>query len=400
VIKKKTHSMGMLEFVVLMALVFSVVALAIDAMLPALAEIGRDLGASHANDVQLIISLFFLGIVFGQVWFGPFSDSKGRKPAIYIGFAVFSVGCLVSIFSTSFSGMLAGRFLQGMGAAGPRVVVVALIRDRFEGREMARVMSFIISVFILVPMLAPALGQTILILADWRAIFYVFLLLTVIALTWFFFRQEETLTPEHRIPFSVQRVTARVRAIGSTRVTMGYTLVTGLMSGCFFGFLNLSQQIFQLQYELGTMFPLYFAVLVSSFGLATLLNSRLVLRYGMQVLAGTALVSIATLSVAFLPISWMLAGHPPLWSLMIYLLLSFYCVGTLFGNLNALAMEPLGQVAGTGSAFVGSVSTLVAVVAGAVIGQAYNDTILPLVTGFAVLSLLSLFMMRWAEAGR
>ena len=149
------------EFVALMALVFSVVALAIDAMLPALAVIGQELGAAHANDAQMIISIFVFGIVFGQVFFGPFSDSKGRKPAICIGFAVFSIGCLISIFSTSYSDMLAGRFLQGLGAAGPRIVVVAMIRDKFEGRGMARVMSFIISIFILVPIVAPAMGQAL-----------------------------------------------------------------------------------------------------------------------------------------------------------------------------------------------------------------------------------------------
>jgi len=200
VIDNTKLSIPLLEFVALMALVFSVVALAIDAMLPALAEISRELGAAHANDAQLIISIFFLGIVFGQAFFGPFSDSRGRKPAIYIGFAVFSIGCLVSIFSTSFAGMLAGRFLQGLGAAGPRIVVVALIRDQFEGREMARVMSFIISIFILVPIVAPAMGQALLIIADWRAIFYAFLLLTIISVAWFSLRQEETLAPEHRIP--------------------------------------------------------------------------------------------------------------------------------------------------------------------------------------------------------
>jgi len=393
-------SIPLLEFVALMALVFSVAALAIDAMLPALGEIGRELGAAHANDAQLIISIFFLGIVFGQAFFGPFSDSMGRKPAIYIGFAVFSIGCFVSIFSTSFSGMLAGRFLQGLGAAGPRIVVVALIRDQFEGRDMARVMSFIISIFILVPIVAPAMGQVLLIVADWRAIFYAFLVLTIISLTWFSFRQEETLAPGHRIPFSPRRVVGRMREIGGTRVTMGYTLVTGLMSGSFFGYLNSAQQIFQLQYGLGKMFPLYFAVLAFSLGLATLLNSRLVVRFGMQMLVGSALIFIAVLSIVFLLFSWVLAGHPPLWTLMFYLLLSFFSVGMLFGNLNALAMEPLGHVAGTGSAFIGSVSTLIAVVAGTVIGQSYAGTILPLVIGFAVLSLLSLVMMRWAEAGR
>ncbi len=388
------------EFVALMALVFSVVALAIDAMLPALAEIGQELGAAHANDAQMIISIFVLGIVFGQAFFGPFSDSRGRKPAICIGFAVFSIGCLISIFSTSFADMLAGRFLQGLGAAGPRIVVVAMIRDLFEGRDMARVMSFIISIFILVPIVAPAMGQALLIVADWRAIFYAFLLLTVISVTWFSLRQEETLAPGHRIPFSPRRVLGRIREIGGTRVTMGYTMVTGLISGSFFGYLNSSQQIFQLQYELDRMFPLYFAVLAFSFGLATLLNSRLVVRFGMRILAGTALVSMAIFSIVFLPFSWLMAGHPPLWTLMIYFLLLFFAMGLLFGNLNALAMEPLGHVAGTGSAFVGSVSTLIAVAAGAVIGQSYNGTVLPLVAGFALMSLLSLIMMRWAEAGR
>jgi len=393
-------SIPLLEFVALMALVFSVVALAIDAMLPALGEIGQELGATHANDPQLIISIFLLGIVFGQAFFGPFSDSKGRKPAIYIGFAVFSIGCLVSIFSTSFSGMLAGRFLQGLGAAGPRITVVALIRDLFEGPEMARVMSLIISIFILVPIVAPAMGQALLIVADWRAIFYAFLGLTIISLTWFSVRQEETLAPGHRIPFSARRVMGRIREIGGTRVTMGYTVVAGLMSGSFIAYLNSAQQIFQLQYGLGRMFPLYFATLAFFLGLATLLNSWLVVRFGMQVLAGTALGIIAIISIIFLPFSWALAGHPPLWTLMIYLIVSFFAVGLLFGNLNALAMEPLGHVAGTGSAFVGVVSTLIAVAAGTLIGQSYNGTILPLVTGYAVLSLFSLIMMRWAEAGR
>ena len=393
-------SIPLAEFVALTALVFSVVALAIDAMLPALAQIGQELGAAHANDAQLIISIFFFGIVFGQAFFGPFSDSKGRKPAIYIGFAVFALGCLVSIFSSSFSEMLAGRFLQGLGAAGPRIVIVALIRDKFEGREMARIMSFVISIFILVPIVAPAMGQALLIVADWRAIFYSFLLLTIIALIWLSLRQEETLAPEHRIPFSPRRVVGRVREIGGTRVTMGYTLVTGFMTGAFLGYLNSSQQIFQLQYGLGRMFPLYFAVLAFSFGLATLLNSQLVLHFGMRRLAGSALVIITVISIAFLPISWLFNGHPPLWTLMAYLLLAFFAVGMLFGNLNALAMEPLGRVAGTGSAFIGSVSTLIAVLAGTVIGQSYNGSVLPIPVGFAALSLLSLFSMRWAETGR
>ncbi|MCK5621972.1 MAG: MFS transporter, partial [Alphaproteobacteria bacterium] len=201
------------EFVARTALMISLVALSIDAMLPALQEIGADLGVQRDNNAQLAISALFLGLAVGQMIYGPISDSTGRKPPIYFGFALFILGCLLSATATSFPIMLAGRFLQGLGAAGPRIVMIALVRDQYAGRAMARIMSLVMAVFILVPALAPGIGQGILLVAHWRAIFVVFLALALVSLVWFALRQPETLTAGLRAPFSVLRI---ARAIHET----------------------------------------------------------------------------------------------------------------------------------------------------------------------------------------
>ena len=385
------------EFVLLMALMMSLVALSIDAMLPALPEIGQDLGVQRDNDSQLIISLLIFGMAIGQMIYGPLSDTTGRKPAVYAGFGLFIVGCLLSIFATNFPMMLAGRGLQGIGVAGPRIVTVAIVRDQFEGRAMARVMSFVMAVFILVPIIAPSFGQAMLIVTGWRAIFGSFLALTVVALIWFTLRQPETLTPERRRPFSLKRIGLAIREILGNRISFGYTLAAGLVFGAFLGYLNSAQQIFQQQYGLGRLFPLYFGMLAVSLGCASLANTRLVMRFGMRQLAIWALQLIGGFAIVFFAMAYVLSGHPPLWTLMIYLLLSFFCIGILFGNLNALAMEPLGHIAGVGAAVVGSLSTLISVLLGTVIGQSYNGTILPLVGGFALLGAASLAVMHWVE---
>ena len=386
------------EFVTLMALMTSLVALSIDAMLPALPQIGAELGVQRANDNQLVVSLLLLGLGIGQMIYGPLSDSTGRKPAVYAGFGLFMVGCLLSLFATSFQMMLAGRILQGVGVAGPRIVTVALIRDQYEGRAMARVMSFVMAVFILVPVVAPALGQAILIVADWRAIFGLFLVLAVVALVWFAVRQPETLLPERRIPFSLGRIGRAIREVCLNRVAFGYTLAAGLTSGAFIGYLNSAQQIFEGQYALGQRFPIYFAVLALAIGVASFLNARLVMRFGTRPLSRRASIFLSGLSVLFWLLAYPLAGHPPLWTFMGYMLLTFFCVGILFGNLNAMAMEPLGHIAGVGAAVVGALSTLLSVALGTAIGQSYNGTILPLVGGFAILGGAAILVMRWADA--
>jgi DHA1 family bicyclomycin/chloramphenicol resistance-like MFS transporter len=385
------------EFVVLMALIISMVALSIDTMLPALPEIASDLGVTQVNDSQYVISILFAGMAVGQMIFGPMSDSVGRKKAINLGFATFIVGCLVSLFATSFTTMLIGRFLQGLGAAGPRVVSIALVRDRYEGREMARVMSFVMTIFILVPVIAPAVGQVILIFSDWRGIFLLFLVLSVIALVWFNCRQPETLTVDKRIKFSFEQILIGIKKIFTLPAAIGYTVASGIIFGAFLGYLSSSQQILQVQYALGDQFALYFGVLAVALGVASLVNANLVMRFGMRRLSQGATVSIVVLSVPFYFVAQYYAGNPPLLQVMIYLLVVFFFIGILFGNLNALAMEPLGSIAGLGAAVVGSLSTLISVALGVAISSAYDGTILPLVSGFALLGISCLVVMALTE---
>lgn len=389
--------LGFTEFVVLMALIISMVALSIDGMLPALPEIAADLAFERPNDSQFIISMLFVGMGFGQIVFGPLSDSIGRKPAINIGFMVFIIGCLVSIFARDFNDMMLGRLLQGLGAAGPRVVAIALVRDCYEGREMARVMSLVMTVFILVPVIAPAIGQVIIAYSDWHSIFILFLILAITALIWFSLRQPETLPKDKRIRFSLTRMISDITTIVSIPAATGYTITMGFIFGAFIGYLSSSQQIFQVQYALGNQFPVYFGILAMSIGLASLVNAQLVMRFGMRRLSHTAMIFIALLSTVFLLIAQYYQGHPPLAMLMTYLLGVFFFMGILFGNLNALAMEPLGHIAGLGAAFVGSVSTLISVVFGVLVAGAYDGTILPLVIGFALLSIACLISIYWTE---
>jgi DHA1 family bicyclomycin/chloramphenicol resistance-like MFS transporter len=386
-----------LEFIILVSLMMSLLAFTIDAMLPALPLIGSDLGVQNPNSRQLVISIIFFGIAFGQIFFGPLSDWTGRKPAIYAGYALFIAGSLLSILATSFSIMLFGRLLQGLGAAAPRAVTLALVRDRFGGRAMAQIMSYIITTIVLVPMLAPSLGQVIMNYSGWRAIFGSFVLFALITLTWFALRIPETLDLENRAPFSLQRIVSATAEILKIRPALGYTVSAGLISGAFIGYLNSSQQILQEQFALGDLFPLAFAVIAFSIGIATISNSRLVIRYGMRFLVRWSLNGILALALAALLLAFLFAGQPPFWLFMAYIMLTFFCIGILFGNQNALAMEPLGHMAGIGAAIVGSLSTLISTPLGIIIGQSYNGTVLPLIIGMTVLTGLAILVVRWAE---
>jgi len=385
------------EFVALMAFSMSLVALSIDAMLPAFSGMTRDLRVTGPNDIQLVVSMLFVGLAVGQLFYGPLSDSVGRKPAIYAGFGLFFLGSLLSMSATDFHVMLAGRLLQGAGAAGPRTVSVALIRDRFHGSEMARVMSFIMMVFILVPVFAPALGQAILIFSGWRSIFGAFVVLALVNMLWLWLRQPETLALADRKPFTLQSVAAAFVVVVRCRPTVAYTMVSGCVSGAFLSYLNTSQQIFQVQYGLGRLFPVYFAILAASVGSASLLNGRMVMKLGMHSLAHRALGLMMALSWLFLVIAWLFGGHPPLWLFMVICCALFFCIGILFGNLNAIAMEPLGHVAGTAASVIGSTTTLLAAALGFLIGRAYDGSLLPIASGFASLTVASVLIIAWLK---
>jgi DHA1 family bicyclomycin/chloramphenicol resistance-like MFS transporter len=295
--------------------------------------------------------------------------------------------------------MLVGRVLQGVGVGGPRAMTIAIVRDKFEGRAMARVMSLIMAVFILVPVIAPSIGQALLTVGGWRTIFGIYLALGLVVWVWFAWRQEETLVVSRRVPLSARNIVRGVREVFTHRLAFGYTLAAGLVYGAFIGYLSSVQQMLQQQYALGSRFPLYFATLAIGLGAASLCNARLVGRHGMRHLAGWALRLVFAVSILFLGVAAAHSGQPPLWALMAYLLASFFGIGLLFGNLNALAMQPLGHIAGVGAAVVGGSQTLISLALGTVIGQSYDNTVLPLVVGFAILSGLSMAVIRFAEAG-
>uniref|UniRef100_UPI0026147945 multidrug effflux MFS transporter n=1 Tax=uncultured Kiloniella sp. TaxID=1133091 RepID=UPI0026147945 len=389
----RNPSIGPIEQVILLALLSSLIALSIDSMLPALAHIERDLGVIDPNGRQFILGATFVGMGIGMLIYGPLSDSIGRKGPIYLGIGIFLIGCLLSTFATSFEVMLLGRFLQGLGAAGPRVVSIALIRDQYSGREMARFTSLVMTVFILVPVLAPALGQTVMLVASWRAIFGAMFALGIMAFVWLMFRQTETLAPENRRRFSASRLGIASMEVLTNPTSLGYTILSGFVFASFLSFLTMSQQIFQDQYNVGELFPVYFGSLALSFGGASLANSALVMRLGMKNLIAKALWTFVGISISYLAVAFVYNGHPPLWSLVVFMLCIFFCVGILFGNINAQAMEPLGHIAGVASAVVTSVSTFISVIFGTLVAQSYNGTIMPLVIGFSVFGLISLTIM-------
>jgi DHA1 family bicyclomycin/chloramphenicol resistance-like MFS transporter len=273
----------------------------------------------------------------------------------------------------------------------------AVIRDRFKGAEMARVMSFVMAVFILIPVIAPSIGQLILIFFNWQAIFWMFLLFSVLVLTWFSIRLPETLLPLNRKVFSLHITLEGVVEVIRTRTALGYTLATGFLFSPFVGYLSSAQQIFADGYGKKDEFPLLFASLALTFGVASLVNARLVYRFGLRKLCFASAAVITGLSTIFLfGILWM-EKMPSLWLFMAFMMVVFPGIAFLFGNLNALAMEPLGHIAGVGAAVIGSLSSLISIPLGILIARAFNGTVLPLVTGFAICGLAVLFSIIWAE---
>ncbi len=389
-------SLRILEFVPLAALLMSLVALSVDAMLPALPVIGQDLGVQRPNDTQFVITALFIGLGIGQFFFGPLSDAIGRRRAIFAGLTVFIVGCLASVFASSFEMMIAGRVLQGIGASGPRIVTMALVRDQYSGKQMARILSFIMAVFILIPAVAPLLGQTIMWIGGWRSIFTTFLVVATTALIWFFLRHPETLRPDHRRPLSPRLIGESIGDILRIRSTIAYTFAIGLIFSPFVAFLSSAQQIFQVAYSTGSYFPLYFGVLALAIGIGSLANDKMLLRFGMHQIVKSAAIVATIASFIALPALFAFDGLPPLWLFMSYMLVVFFCMGPIFGNLNALAMQPLGHIAGIGAALIASVATFISVSFGTAIGQTFDGTVYFQIGSFALFGLLTTVAIRWA----
>lgn len=385
-----------LEFIALMASLMSIVALALDALLPALDVIGMAIGTTEPMDNQLLITMFFLGLGIGPLIFGPISDSLGRKPVVYMGFALFGLASLVCIYANSLEMMVAGRILQGIGLSAPRTISIAMVRDLFSGDYMARIMSFVTVVFILVPIIAPAVGKLVLDHFNWQAIFYVQLVFGLLVSLWFWRRQSETHPVEKREKFTSHIFMDGLKELIKYRTTMGYTLISGFIAGSFMVYLSTSQQIFEQQYLLKEEFPYIFAALAISIGSATFLNGTLVLRFGMEKLVTTALLAFFGISLLYLLLFYN-TPNPSIWILLVFFGGQFFAIGFLFGNLRALAMQPVGHIAGIGAAITGFIATIMAVPISTYIGRYVGDTVLPLFIGFLVCALLSIGILTYLK---
>lgn len=391
-----SSALSRIEFIILMSVIVAVDALAIDAILPALSHISNEFGVSEGNDRQYLVTTMFIGYAIGVMIFGVASDSFGRKRPIYLGFAVFLIGTAVAIFASSFSMLLVGRVLQGIGAAGPQIIPTAITRDMYKGRGMAEVMSLIMMVFMMVPALAPLLGQGILMISNWQGIFIMLGVYALLAFVWFAVRQPETLPPEQRVPFSVKQISSSVKEVFRNKAAVKYTVAEGLTFSAVLAYISMAQQIFQEHYQLGEKFPLYFGGLALVMMLASFVNSRLVEKLGMHLLVMRGAIVLFAASLVFLVIILLNDHSVPLWSFMIYAGMAYFCLGLLFGNMHSLAMEEVGHIAGVAASVVGSVSVLIATVLGGIIGSFYNDSITPVVMGFGGL-MLPIIYISWRD---
>ncbi|WP_371194297.1 multidrug effflux MFS transporter [Glaciecola sp. SC05] len=377
------------EFILLMAFLTSLVALSIDAMLPALDVIGAELNSQSNQQTYLIVSLFFAGMAIGQLFFGPFADARGRRLTILVGLIIFLLGTLVCYLSTSMEMMLAGRLIQAFGVSGPRIASMALIRDLYVGDKMARVMSFITVIFILMPMVAPLLGQVVMKTAGWRHIFTVFAVVCVISGIWFFARQGETLPRAKRLKFNWYAFWRSIVWLAKHKVVMGAAIGMGTIFGAFLAYLSGSQTIFQDIYDTGEMFPLLFALLAFSIGAASLFNGIMVVRLGMIKLISYAMVLNLLFALVLLGESLYFDGKPPLVVFVSTMFVGFFFIGVLFGNLNSLAMQPVGHIAGVGAAFIGCFTSILAVPIAVFINSYLVDSITPIALGFLVFGVVT-----------
>jgi len=385
-----------LEFVALMASLMSVVALTIDALLPALDVIGAAIGVTDIVNNQLLIIMIFLGLGVGPLIFGPLSDSLGRKPVVYMGFGIFFIGSVICVLTNSLEVMIIGRILQGVGLSAPRTISIAIIRDMYSGDYMARIMSFVTVVFILVPIIAPALGKFILDAYNWQGIFYVQVLISILVCLWFWRRQPETLAAEHKKKVSTTVFTEGFKELIKHKRTIIFTVISGFVTGSFMVYLSSSQQIFEIQYQLKDEFPFIFAGLAASIGSAILLNSSLVIKYGMEKLISTSLLAFFVVSVIYVCVFYN-SPNPSVWVLLGFFACQFFAIGFLFGNLRAVAMDSVGHIAGIASAITGFISTIMAVPISIFIGRYISGTALPLFVGFSIcggISLLLLFYLK------
>ncbi len=380
-----------------MAAMSALDAFSIDAMLPALDQIGADLNVVVENQRQYVITALFLGFSIGVFFYGFIADRIGRRAPVLFGFVMYCIGSAACIFADSYSMMLVGRVLQGVGAAGPYVLAIAIVRDSYEGEEMARMMSLIMMVFIGVPMIAPFVGQGILLVSGWRSIFIALALFAVLTGIWFWQRQPETLPANVRTTLDARQVKQSMAEVLTHPVSRYYLLTIGLLAGAFIAYLSTAQQIFQDMYGLGTRFPIVFASLAAMFGIGSFINSRVVEKTGAVTMVKLAICLIIAASVVYLLMYHTMHALPPLHVHVAYNGVVVFCFAFLFGNTTSIAMEPMGHIAGAASSVINSLSTIIAIAVATLIGSQLTDTGHPIVIGYLVMAIVALALVYTAE---
>ncbi|EZP73783.1 Bicyclomycin resistance protein [Sphingomonas paucimobilis] len=386
------------EFVLLSACLIAMNALSIDPMLPALPDIGRDLGIAQPNDRQLIISVYFMGLGIGSLLFGVLSDRFGRKKVLGSAMALFILSSVVCASAQSFAMMLTGRAMAGFFAGSSRVIAVSIIRDRFRGDAMARVMSLIFAVFMLIPVIAPAFGQAILWIAPWRWIFWILSILTTLILLWMLIRLPETLARENRIPISISSLLRTVKLIVTTRSSIGYMLASGVAMSGLIGFILSIQQIFFDVFDAQAIFPFAFAAMAGSMGIGSLVNSRLVSRFGARRLSQGALLGLILTNIVHVIV--ILTGLETLVSFLILQSVTMLMVSFTASNFSSISMEPFSRGAGAASSFQSFLTTAVSSALGSLVGLSFDGSTLPLTVGMLSFGILSLLVILWAERGK
>jgi DHA1 family bicyclomycin/chloramphenicol resistance-like MFS transporter len=392
---RPTKALGLPEFVAMMAVLFATLAFSIDAMLPALPEIARELSPDAPNRAQLIVLSFVLGMGVGTVVTGPLSDAFGRKPVISFGIALYILGALLAYFAQTLELVLAARVIQGLGAASPRIVPMAMMRDMYEGRRMAQITSFVMTVFMLVPAVAPSIGALIIHAAGWRYIFAAFIVFALIGGLWINLRQPETLPPEDRRPLSFTQLRLALAEVTGNRMVMLYTAVLTLGFTQMMGLISSTQPIYDQTYGQAANFPLWFALSALIAATGTILNARLVMTVGMRRLALLS-YAVQTVFAATFLVAFEFGLIPPTLAFPVWFFWSvsvFFMAGLTFGNLNALALQPMGHIAGMAASVIAAISTVLSVILAIPIGQAFNGTPAPLLIGTMICSGLCWLLM-------
>jgi DHA1 family bicyclomycin/chloramphenicol resistance-like MFS transporter len=390
--------MGFRQFVVFIAAVMATNALAIDAMLPALPDIQRSFGLADVLQTQWVLTAYLLGFGAAQIVYGTLSDRYGRKPVLLFGLSLYVVAAVATFFAPSFALMIAARVAQGIGAAATRVLAVSIVRDCYAGRRMAQVMSLAMIVFLAVPVLAPSVGQLIILAAPWRWIFGVLAVFGALVLLWAANRLPETLRLENRAPISVHGILRAFHTVLSNRIAVGYMLAMTMVLGGLFGFLNSAQPIFAQTFAVPHLFTVFFAGIAMSMAFASLANARLVGRIGSRRISHIALLGFIALALLHVVMGAM--GGETLWGFVLCQAAMMFCFGLVAPNFNAMAMEPMGHVAGTASSVMGFVSTVGAALLGFWLGQRFDGSTLPLGLGMASLGVVALLLVFLAERGR